>query len=233
MQSDNSNSRNALCGAAAHPARPRIANGGARSSHQQDSGSLGPSCGCRLHQGETFRQRAARGTSAARWRFLAAARAGSIGEWTAGPVAFSAGTCELPGPQARAAAGGGSRKEQTNRQGGGATRRHVAVVRLRAPQRPYPQRGAQAPPPPERSAGAGFPRQSPTGSAAPEIVQIEGRKACPRVERGGGRQASAPPFFPRKMASTEGKCGHSARVDPRSRTAQPMFHLENTPGVTQ
>jgi len=143
--------------------------------------------GSRLHQGETFRRRASGNSqhpSTARQRFVAAARAGSIGEWTAGPVASSAGTRELPGPQARTAVGGGGRKEQTCRRDVGATRRHLVVARLRAPQRPYPQRGATPRRPPSGARGQGFRGNPQRGVPHPRSSRSRGGKPAPAL-RGG------------------------------------------------
>ena len=165
--------------------------------------------GSRLHQGETFRRASASSQhpSTARRRFVAAARAGSIGEWTAGPVASSDGTCELPGPQARTAAGGGSRKEQTNRQGGGATRRHLAVVRLRAPQRPDPQRGAQPRRPPRGARGQGFRGNPQRGVPHPRSSRSRGGKPAPALRGGAADKRVRRHFSPEKWQVQRGKAG--------------------------
>jgi hypothetical protein len=166
--------------------------------------------GSRLHQGETFRRRVSanpQNPSTARRRFVAAARAGFIGEWTAGPVASSAGTRELPGPQARTAVGGGCRKEQTNRQGDGATRRHVAVDRLRAPQRPYPQRGAQPRRPPSGARGQGFRGNPQRGVPHRRSSRSTGGKPAPALRGGAADKRVRSHFSLEKWQVQRGKAG--------------------------
>ena len=194
MQLSDSNPFDTLDVAATYRPAPCVATDVTCSFRRPPSGSAGPLRGSRLQQGETFGR-------------LAAARAGFIGEWTVGPVASSAGTRELPGPQARTAEGGGSRQEQTNRRGDGATRRHLAVVRLRAPQRPYPQRGATPRRPPSGARGQGFRGNPQRGVPHPRSSRSRGGKPAPALRGGAAHKRVRSHFSLEKWQVQRGKAG--------------------------